>query len=142
MDAFRASNIANGVPKGEQSPAWHGGQHSHRGYILIHVSLLSVQEREWFSSMLWQGHYILEHRLVMARHLGRPLRPGEIVHHINGVKDDNRLENLKLLARNTHHSGKGDNYYQQLQEALSKIENLCKEITRLEEELFLSHGSL
>lgn len=71
---------------------WKGGRVIQGdGYVLVWMD-----PGDPLAAMRSRVGYVLEHRLVMARSLGRPLQPWETVHHINGVRDDNRPENLEL----------------------------------------------
>ena len=49
--------------------------------------------------------YVMEHTFVMSQTIGRPLNSRESVHHRNGIRDDNRPENLELWTSSKHHNG-------------------------------------
>ena len=76
---------------------YRGGKRHSRGYIEIRL-----YENDFFFPMTAKQGYVREHRLVMAKHLGRCLHLWEIVHHKNGNKHDNRLENLQLVSDDRH----------------------------------------
>ena len=86
--------------KGSKGINWKGGKSiSEDGYVLIYAlnhPHASVGNK-----------YVFEHRLMMEKYLGRYLSPEEIVHHINGIRSDNRIENLKLLSRSEHNREHG-----------------------------------
>jgi hypothetical protein len=99
------------------------------GYVSIALDSLDSQERERFGTMARHG-WILEHRLVMARSLGRALTPSEVVHHRNGVKGDNSLDNLEVMDV-SHHSLKHTETLAALKAALLEIERLRAELDTL-----------
>lgn len=83
---------APGSATKERHGMWKGGRSKINGY----VRMLMDFSHPFFKEMADRDNYTLEHRLIMAEHLGRPLTSSEQVHHINGQKDDNRIENLQL----------------------------------------------
>jgi hypothetical protein len=118
---------------GEANSRWKGGRHKKpNGYVQVYVR----PENPFFAMAVYG--YISEHRLVMAQHLGRRLKPDEFVHHKNGVKDDNRIENLELTKSGSHsrEHGKGyrDGYGKGLHDGrLRQIRDLKKRIKELEQ---------
>lgn len=90
---LRASGIYDGKrASGPKHGSWKGGRvNAGKGYVGV-----AVKHGDPFSAMADSQGYVLEHRLVMARSLGRPLLPHESVHHIDGDRKNNRLSNLQL----------------------------------------------
>lgn len=84
---FIPANKGKSGPRGADNPNWKGGRYiSVQGYVVIRID----------------GAYILEHRHIMQEHLGRKLGRNEHVHHMNHDKQDNRLDNLKVVDAAEH----------------------------------------
>lgn len=73
----------------------NGKRKTYGGYIMIKNSSHPNAQKDGF---------VLEHIVVMGKHIGRPIERTETVHHKNGIKDDNRIENLELWS-SVHPSG-------------------------------------
>ena len=83
------SEAHKGLQAGKDNPNWKGGKYKKReGYVMV----LSGKRK-----------YKYEHQIVIEQTLGRPLLPGEVVHHINGGRSDNRPENLEVFSSHSEH---------------------------------------
>lgn len=88
----KSTHCRSCVPRGPEAANFKTGRFLRRdGYI--HLSGHRGHPNAYANG------YIPEHVYVMSQYLGRPLIKGESVHHKNGVRDDNRLENLELWSR-------------------------------------------
>lgn len=78
-----------------KNPSKHGGHLKHRkdGYIYVYYPNNENANKDG---------YVMEHILVMQQHIGRNLKDDEVVHHINKKRNDNRIENLKLMTFKEH----------------------------------------
>ncbi len=109
--------------RGRNHPSWKGGRMIHEGYVSLLIDILPEDQREMARKMRPNQGYILEHRLVMAMKLGRPLHYKEVVHHKNHNRSDNRPENLAVMEIGPH-SRKHRNLEWELAVALDEINRL------------------
>lgn len=100
----KISSNRKGKNTGNNNPMWRGGEFvTKSGYKMVQIQN---------HPNAYRG-YVREHRLVMEQHLGRYLEKGEEVHHKNGNKLDNRIENLIAFSASEHakeHQPKGSRF--------------------------------
>lgn len=99
---------------------------------------IKVYPNDFYFPMAYSNGIVQEHRLVMAKHLGRLLLKTEYVHHKNGIISDNRIENLELTSAGEHlkqHSkGYQDGFERGMKDATNKrINDLERELLQFKE---------
>lgn len=104
----------------------HGINHHTQGYVSVHKRALSPAQLKILGPMITKSGYVQQHRAIMALHINRPLEKDEMVHHLDGNRSNNKIENLRLLKVSKHHKGHGDDFYQPYQECLSLLSMMTR----------------
>ena len=82
--------ISRSQPRSDKSSSWRGGRRIDGGYVMLYMPDYPGAK---------SNGYVREHKYVMEKHIGRRLNEKESVHHINGDKQDNRIDNLELWSK-------------------------------------------
>lgn len=84
----------------EKHPMWRGGRFTRKdGYVVVYAPDWYIERH---NDNLDRGCYVFEHRLVWEQANGKMLKKNEQVHHLNGIRNDNRPENLAIVNNNNH----------------------------------------
>lgn len=109
-----------GKSSGPNSPGWRGGRFVAHGYVHLYMPDHHLANPKG---------YVREHRLVWEQANGKRLTPDTSVHHLNGIKYDNRPENLIALPNTEHSKTHSKVYYK------ARIRALEERIRQLEDQL-------
>lgn len=91
----------------ERAPGWKGGRMQGRPHDYVYLYRPDHPRARGPGS-----NYVAEHRLVMEKKLGRYLEPFEMVHHLNGKRDDNEIKNLEIWIKGHPNGVRLDDYVQ------------------------------
>lgn len=122
-ESVKVMNKKRKILIGKEHPGWKGGTLNGRGYYIVTIK----KDEPFFDMAVGSLHgnrkRILEHRLIMAKHLGRSLKSYEVVHHKNKIKTDNRIENLEIVNSRLEHA-----CYNQMEVYIEKLEKKIIEL--------------